>query len=133
MFKIDVSLKNLNDEMSLDILLFGSDKYKDTVNKKILVQTINFLKTIKCFERRLFFDRWYHFMTTFLISFLHSLFNMLPINSFKLLYISHIWNNSSQVLLGRKNIFVQYRTISILSEVSGGWRIVQSFNSVILF
>ena len=31
LFKIDVSLKNLND-MLLHTLLFGSDKYKDTVN-----------------------------------------------------------------------------------------------------
>ena len=44
LFKIDVSLKNLNDEILLDIVLFGSDKYKNTVNKKILVHTINFLK-----------------------------------------------------------------------------------------
>ena len=54
LFKIDVSLKNLNDEMLSDILLFGSDKYKDTVNKDILVHTINFLKTTKRFERPLF-------------------------------------------------------------------------------
>ena len=52
-FKIDVSLKNLNDEMLLDILLFGSYKYKDTVNKEILIHTINFLKTTKRFERPL--------------------------------------------------------------------------------
>ena len=31
LFKIDVSLKNLND-MLLHTLLFGSDKYKDTAN-----------------------------------------------------------------------------------------------------
>ena len=48
-FKIDVSLKNLNDEMLLDILLFGSDKYKETVNKERLVHAINFLKTSKRF------------------------------------------------------------------------------------
>ena len=54
LFKIDVSLKNLNDEMLSDILLFVSDKYKDTVNKDILVHTINFLKTTKRFERPLF-------------------------------------------------------------------------------
>ena len=55
MFKIDVSLKNLNDETLSDILLFGSDKYKDTVNKEILVYTIDFLKTTKSLERPLFF------------------------------------------------------------------------------
>ena len=45
LFKIDVSLKNLNNEILLDIVLFGSDKYKD--NKEI--------KTTKRFERPLFF------------------------------------------------------------------------------
>ena len=39
--------------MLSDILLFGSDKYKDTVNKEILVHTINFLKTTKHVERPL--------------------------------------------------------------------------------
>ena len=52
-FKTDVSIKNVNDEMLLDIILFGSDKYKDTVNKEILIHTINFLKTTKRFERPL--------------------------------------------------------------------------------
>ena len=52
MFKINVSLKNLNDEMLSDIYLFGSDKYKDTVDKEILVHTI---KTTKSFKRPLFF------------------------------------------------------------------------------
>ena len=33
-FKIDASLKNLNYEMLLDIFLFCSDRYKDTVNKQ---------------------------------------------------------------------------------------------------
>ena len=57
LFKIDVSLKNLNDEMLSGILLFVSNKYKDTLNKDILVHTINFLKNTKRFERPLFFDR----------------------------------------------------------------------------
>ena len=52
MFKINVSLKNLNDEMLSDIYLFGSDKYKDTVDKEMLVHTI---KTTKSFKRPLFF------------------------------------------------------------------------------
>ena len=52
MFKVNVSLKNLNDEMLPEILLFGSDKYKDAVNKEILVHTI---KTTKSFKRPLFF------------------------------------------------------------------------------
>ena len=40
--------------MLSDIPLFGSNKYKDTVNKEILFHAINFLKTIKRFERPLF-------------------------------------------------------------------------------
>ena len=40
--------------MLSDILLLGSDKYKDTVNNEILVHTIDFLKTTKRFERILF-------------------------------------------------------------------------------
>ena len=50
LFKIDVSLKNLNDEMLSDSLLFGSDK-------EILVLTINFLKATKPFKIPLFFER----------------------------------------------------------------------------
>ena len=49
LFKKDVSLKNLNDGMLLDILLFGSGKYKDTVNTEIIIHT-----TTKRFERPLF-------------------------------------------------------------------------------
>ena len=52
-FKIDVSFKNLNDEMLLDILLFVSDKYKDTINKEIFIHSIYFLKTNKRFKRPL--------------------------------------------------------------------------------
>ena len=53
-FKIDVSLKNLNGEMLLNILLLGSNKYKDTINKEVLTHTMNFLRTTKHFERSLF-------------------------------------------------------------------------------
>ena len=54
LFKIDVFLKNLNGEMVIVIILFGSDKYKDTVNKEIPIHTINFLKTTQRFGRPLF-------------------------------------------------------------------------------
>ena len=54
LFKTDVSLKILDDEMVLNILLFSSDIYKNTVIKEILVHTSNFLKTTKLFERPLF-------------------------------------------------------------------------------
>ena len=35
LFMIDVSLKNLNGEMLLVIVLFGSNGYKDTVGKEM--------------------------------------------------------------------------------------------------
>ena len=108
MFKIDVSIKILNDKVSLDIFLFGSDKYKDTVNKEILVHTINLCKTSKPFERPLF-DRWYYFMTTFL-NFFSSFTLVLKIwcsnfdFSQPIFFKSRIFflflNNASQVLLG---------------------------------
>ena len=49
--KIDPSLRNLkNDELLLDIILYGFDKHKDTVNKEILLHTIRFIKNTKRFE-----------------------------------------------------------------------------------
>ena len=39
--------------MLIDTLLFGSDKYKDTINNEIPIYTINSLKTTKRFERLL--------------------------------------------------------------------------------
>ena len=52
--KMDPSLRNLKDELLLDIILYGSDKYKDTVNKDVLLHTISSLKKTKRFERPLF-------------------------------------------------------------------------------
>ena len=52
--KIDPSLRNLKEELLLDVILHGSDKYKDTVNKEILLHTISFIKNTKSFERPLF-------------------------------------------------------------------------------
>ena len=46
--------KNLNYEILLNILLFGSSKYKDSVNKEILIDAMHFLKTIRDFDRHLF-------------------------------------------------------------------------------
>ena len=50
----DPSLRNLKDVLLLDIILYGSYKYKDTVNKEILFHTIIFIKNTKRFERPLF-------------------------------------------------------------------------------
>ena len=54
LLKFDPSLRNLKDELLLDIVLYNSDKYKDTVNKEILLHTIKFMKKTKRFERPLF-------------------------------------------------------------------------------
>ena len=54
LLKLDSSLRNLKGELLLDIILYGSDKYKDTVNKEILLHTIRFIKNTKRFERPLF-------------------------------------------------------------------------------
>ena len=53
LLKLDPSLRNLKDEFLLDIILYGSDKYKDTVDKEILLHTISFIKNLKHFERPL--------------------------------------------------------------------------------
>ena len=54
LLKIDPSLRNLKDELILDIVLYGSEKYKDTVNKEMLLHTISFIENTKRFERPLF-------------------------------------------------------------------------------
>ena len=54
LLKIDPSLRNLRDELLLDIILYSSDKYNDTVNKEILLHTISFINNTKRFERPLF-------------------------------------------------------------------------------
>ena len=54
LLKIDPSLRNLKDELLLDIILYGSDKYNDTDNKEIFLHTFSFVKNTKRFERPLF-------------------------------------------------------------------------------
>ena len=46
LFEIDLFLRNLTKELLLGILLYGSDKCKGNVNKKKLLRTINFIRTI---------------------------------------------------------------------------------------
>ena len=48
--------KKLKDQLLLDMVLYGSGKYKGAVNKKVLLHTISFIKNTKCFQR-LLFDR----------------------------------------------------------------------------
>ena len=54
LLEIDPSLRNLKDELLLDMILYGSGKYNDTVNKEILLHTISFINNTKRFERPLF-------------------------------------------------------------------------------
>ena len=54
LLKIDPSLRNLKDELLLDIIFYGSDKYKDIVNKGMLLYTISLIKNAKRFERPLY-------------------------------------------------------------------------------
>ena len=54
LFKIDLSLRNFKDELLSGIFLYGSDKFKDTANKDILLHALSFIKHTKLFERPLF-------------------------------------------------------------------------------
>ena len=42
---MDLSVRNLKEELLLDIILYGSAKYRDTANKYILFHKISFIKT----------------------------------------------------------------------------------------
>ena len=44
LLKTGPSLRNLKYNLLLDISLYGPEKYKDTVNKDILLHTISFIK-----------------------------------------------------------------------------------------
>ena len=54
LLRIDPSLRNLKDELLLGIISYVSEKYKDTVNKEILLHTVSSIKNTKRFERPLF-------------------------------------------------------------------------------
>ena len=54
LLKINPSLRNLKDELLKHMILYGSDKYKDTVDKEVLLHTTSFIKNTKCSERPLF-------------------------------------------------------------------------------
>ena len=62
LLKLDPSLRNLEDELLLDIILYGSDKYKDTVYKEILLYTIVLSKIPNSLKD--------HYLTTNLLSLL---------------------------------------------------------------
>ena len=52
-YRIDASIKNLNEESLIDVLLYGSDRFNDNENKQILLDTICYIQATKRFERPL--------------------------------------------------------------------------------
>ena len=52
-YPIDASIKNLNEESLIDILLYGSDRYNNSKNKQILFHIICYIQSTKRFERPL--------------------------------------------------------------------------------
>ena len=52
-YRIDASVKNLNEESLIDVLLYGSDWFNDSKNKQILLHTICYIQATKRFERAL--------------------------------------------------------------------------------
>ena len=52
-YRVDASIKHLNEESLIDILLYGSNRFNDSKNKQILLHTICYNQATKCFERHL--------------------------------------------------------------------------------
>ena len=52
-YRIDASIKNLNEESLIDVLLYGSDRFNDSKNKQILLHTIYYIQATKRFGRPL--------------------------------------------------------------------------------
>ena len=51
--RLDASIKHLNKESSIDVLLCGSDSFNDSKNKQILLHSIYYNQATKLFERPL--------------------------------------------------------------------------------
>ena len=51
--RIDETIKNLNEESLIDVLLYGSGCLNDSKNKQILLHTICYIQATKRFERPL--------------------------------------------------------------------------------
>ena len=51
--RLDASIKHLNEGSSIDVLLYGSDRFNDNKNTQILLHTICFIQATKGFERPL--------------------------------------------------------------------------------
>ena len=52
-YRIDASIKSLNEESLIDVLLYGSDRYNDSQNKQLLLHSICYIQFPKRFERPL--------------------------------------------------------------------------------
>ena len=53
LYKRHPSLQNFNAKSVIDILLHESDKFNESEHKEILLHTVNYIKSTKCFERPL--------------------------------------------------------------------------------
>ena len=51
--QLDASIKHLNEGSSIDVLLYGSDRFNDSKNTQILLHTICYIQATKSFERPL--------------------------------------------------------------------------------
>ena len=49
-YRLDASIKHLNEEPLIDVLLYGSDRFNNSENKKILLHTICYIQATKRFE-----------------------------------------------------------------------------------
>ena len=52
-YQLDASMKHLNEESLIDVLLYGSDRFNDSKNKQILLHAICYIQATKRFERPL--------------------------------------------------------------------------------
>ena len=52
-YQVDASIKHLNEESLIDVLLYGSDRFNNSKNKQILLHTICYIQATKRFERHL--------------------------------------------------------------------------------
>ena len=53
LYRIDASIKNLNENSLIDVLLYGSDRFNDSENNKILLHTVCYIQATKRSERPL--------------------------------------------------------------------------------
>ena len=52
-YRLNVSIKHLNEESLIDVLLYGSDRFNGSINNQILLHTICYIQATKRFERPL--------------------------------------------------------------------------------